>query len=61
MMALVHIVMASEARQSSSTFGSLDCRASAKRKFILSACKAVEGLAMTNLATEMPSSAEPFQ
>ncbi len=42
-----HIVIASVAKQSRAACSTLDCFARAKREFILSACKAVEGLAMT--------------
>ena len=49
MVLLFYFVIArSEAtKQSRMMAMGLDCRASALRKFILSACKAVEGLAMT--------------
>ena len=38
-----HIVIASVAKQSRAACSTLDCFSRAKREFILSACKAVEG------------------
>ncbi len=42
---MFHIVIASVAKQSRAACSTLDCFA----QFILSACKAVEGLAMTEM------------